>query len=311
MRPDPRESAHSGKRGSRGVEIAVGFVETRGYTGLAQATDAMVKAAAVEFFREEHIGGGYVTTMVRGEVAAVRSSVAAGAEVAKNFSELVAQSVISGLNEQVMAFLEGQRPELVPQTPVAALGVIETLGFAAMVNAADAACDAADVILADVIQPGGGYSVAVFRGDVAAVRSAVEAGVEQAAGVSRVIGRDVIPSPHEQIQSLFPLGSAMPLEKEVGPTGRALGVIETRGFTGLVEAADRAVKAATVRATAWHKVGTALVSFILRGDVGAIRAALAAGETGAREVGELISTLILPGPDPAVDEVVPPPRKKK
>jgi microcompartment protein CcmL/EutN len=293
------------------VEIAVGFVETRGYTGLAQATDAMVKAAAVEFFREEHIGGGFVTTMVRGEVAAVRSSVTAGAAVARDYSELVAESVISGLNENVMLFLEGHRPPPIPRTPVAALGVIETQGFAAMVNAADAACDAADVIFSDVIQPGGGYSVAIFRGDVAAVRSAVEAGVEQASRVTKVIGKDIIPSPHDRIQALFPLGSAISLEEEAIPTGRALGLIETRGFTGLVEAADRAVKAATVDAVSWHKVGTAMVSFIIRGDVGAIRAAVAAGEAGAREVGNLVSTLILPGPDPAVEGVVPPPPKKK
>lgn len=310
MRPIRGRPPLEGRAREPEVEIAVGFVETRGYTGLAQATDAMMKAAAVEFFREEHIGGGFVTTMVRGDVAAVRSSVTAGAEAAAKFSELVGHNVIPSLNQQVMGFLEGRRPEPVPRTPVAALGVIETAGFAAMVAAADAACDAADVLLNDVIQPGGGRSVAVFRGDVAAVRAAVEAGVEAAGRVTKVIGKDVIPSPHERIQALFPLGSAGGGEApSVG--GRALGLIETRGFTGLVEAADRAVKAATVDAVAWHKVGSALVSFIIRGDVGAIRAAVGSGEAGAREVGELVSTLILPGPDPAVDQAVPPPRKKK
>jgi len=248
---------------------------------------------------------------VRGDVAAVRSSVTAGAEVAGRFSDLVAHNVISGLNESVLAFLEGRKPDPVPRSPVAALGVIETQGFAAMVDAADAACDTADVILADVIQPGGGFCVAVFRGDVAAVRAAVEAGVEQAGRVTRVIGQDVIPSPHDRIQSLFPVGSTPETGDEPPTPGRAIGVIETKGFTGLIEAADRSVKAATVDAVAWHKVGSAMVSFIIRGDVGAVRAAIAAGEAGARETGELVSTLILPGPDESVDEVVPPPVKKK
>ncbi len=86
---------------------AVGFIETKGLVGLIEASDAMCKAANVTIVRTVEIGGGYVTTVVRGDVGSVRAAVDAGAEAAKAVGELVASHVIprphEGLVEGVLS----------------------------------------------------------------------------------------------------------------------------------------------------------------------------------------------------------------
>jgi microcompartment protein CcmL/EutN len=73
---------------------ALGLIETKGLVGLIEASDAMCKAANVELLRTIQIGGGYVTTVVRGDVGSVRAAVDAGAEAAKAVGELVSSHVI-------------------------------------------------------------------------------------------------------------------------------------------------------------------------------------------------------------------------
>ena len=73
---------------------AIGMVETMGYTGLVEASDAMCKAANVDLVKMVQIGGGLVTTIVRGDVGSVRAAVDAGAAAAKAVGELVASHVI-------------------------------------------------------------------------------------------------------------------------------------------------------------------------------------------------------------------------
>jgi microcompartment protein CcmL/EutN len=73
---------------------AIGLIETRGLVGVIEGSDAMVKAAGVQLVREIEIGGGYVTTVVRGDVGSVRAAVDAGAAAAKNVGELVSAHII-------------------------------------------------------------------------------------------------------------------------------------------------------------------------------------------------------------------------
>jgi microcompartment protein CcmL/EutN len=73
---------------------AIGLIETRGMVGVVEASDAMVKAASVELVKTVQIGGGYVTTIVRGDVGSVRAAVDAGAAAAKAVGELVSSHVI-------------------------------------------------------------------------------------------------------------------------------------------------------------------------------------------------------------------------
>ena len=74
---------------------SIGMVETRGYVGSIEATDAMVKAANVTLSRQIQIGGGFVTVVVKGDVGSVKAAVDAGADAAKRVGELVCSHVIA------------------------------------------------------------------------------------------------------------------------------------------------------------------------------------------------------------------------
>ncbi len=89
-----------------------------------------------------------------------------------------------------------------------ALGMIETKGFAAMVEASDAMVKAAKVDLVSYERIGGGYVTAIVRGDVAACKAAVEAGARGAEKVGELISVHVIPRPHVNIERVLPLGRA-------------------------------------------------------------------------------------------------------
>ena len=84
----------------------------------------------------------------------------------------------------------------------------------------------------------------------------------------------------------------------------ALGLIETRGFVGAVEAADAMVKSANVRLVGKEKTGSGLVTVMVRGDVGAVKAAIEAGAEAARRVGELVSVHVIPRPHADVEELL-------
>lgn len=73
---------------------SIGMVETRGYVGSVEASDAMVKAASVALVRQVQIGGGLVTVVVKGDVGSVKAAVEAGAEAARRVGELVCSHVI-------------------------------------------------------------------------------------------------------------------------------------------------------------------------------------------------------------------------
>lgn len=87
-----------------------------------------------------------------------------------------------------------------------ALGMIETKGFAAMVEASDAMVKAARVELVSYEKIGGGYVTAIVRGDVAAVKAALEAGARGAEKVGEVVSVHIIPRPHNNVDAVLPLG---------------------------------------------------------------------------------------------------------
>ena len=86
---------------------------------------------------------------------------------------------------------------------------------------------------------------------------------------------------------------------------QALGMIETRGLIGSVEAADAMVKAANVTLVGKEEIGGGLVTVFVRGDVGAVKAATDAGAAAAQRVGELISVHVIPRPDGSVESILP------
>lgn len=85
----------------------------------------------------------------------------------------------------------------------------------------------------------------------------------------------------------------------------ALGMIETRGLVGAIEAADAMVKAANVQLVGKEQVGGGLVTVMVRGDVGAVKAATDAGAAAAQRVGELISVHVIPRPHSEVEVILP------
>ncbi len=85
----------------------------------------------------------------------------------------------------------------------------------------------------------------------------------------------------------------------------ALGMIETRGFIGMVEASDAMVKAAKVDLVGYEKIGGGYVTAIVRGDVAAVKAATEAGSRAAEKVGELVSVHVIPRPHANVDARLP------
>ncbi|MBP3918734.1 MAG: BMC domain-containing protein [Clostridia bacterium] len=85
----------------------------------------------------------------------------------------------------------------------------------------------------------------------------------------------------------------------------ALGMIETRGLTAAVEAADAMVKAAEVTLIGTEKIGSGLVSVMVRGDVGAVKAAVEAGSAAAERLGEVIATHVIPRPHNDVEKILP------
>lgn len=85
----------------------------------------------------------------------------------------------------------------------------------------------------------------------------------------------------------------------------ALGMIETRGLVGAIEAADAMVKAAKVVLVGKEQVGGGLVTVLVRGDVGAVKAATDAGAAAARRVGELMSVHVIPRPHEEVEKLIP------
>jgi microcompartment protein CcmL/EutN len=100
-----------------------------------------------------------------------------------------------------------------------ALGMIECRSFAAMVEAADAMVKAAKVELVGYEKTGGGYITAVIRGDVAAVKAAVDAGQSSASKVGDVVTVHIIARPHVNVDLVLPLGRKAEVEKEIGSHG--------------------------------------------------------------------------------------------
>ncbi|MFT4006760.1 MAG: BMC domain-containing protein [Lacrimispora sp.] len=85
----------------------------------------------------------------------------------------------------------------------------------------------------------------------------------------------------------------------------ALGMVETRGLTASIEAADAMLKAADVEMVGTEKIGSGLVTVMVQGDVGAVKAAVEAGEAAASRVGELVAVHVIPRPHNSVGNILP------
>ena len=195
-----------------------------------------------------------------------------------------------------------------------ALGMIETKGLVALFEATDAMLKSANVTFVGWQTVGSGLVTAFVEGDVAAVKAATDAGAEAAARIGEVISVQVISRPHDELPSFVqgqrPAKRAAVAEAVASTAlaGRgdkmseAIGLIETKGLVGLVEACDAMVKAASVELVKTVQIGGGYVTAIVRGDVGSVRAAVDAGAAAAKAVGELVSSHVIARPHDALVE---------
>jgi microcompartment protein CcmL/EutN len=208
------------------VNDALGILEVTGLTPAMAALDIMDKTAGIRLLQTESNDFYGVVLKVTGPVAAVQAAVAAGQSAADQMggkpvsavinrpderawkalqspvetSPLIQQPIVKIPNYELLAKREGQ--------PVAdnifALGFIETQGFTAVFEAIDSACKAANVEVIGKEKLGGGYITVVVKGDVAAVKAAVEAGTVKVQGLGKLIASHVIARPSAAVLSLLP-----------------------------------------------------------------------------------------------------------
>ncbi len=174
---------------------SIGLIELGSIASGFQVADAMLKAADVELVLARTICSGKYMVLVRGDVAAVRAAVEAGA-VAGDFS-VIDSFVIANVDESIFPAIAGTTavPEL------EALGILESFSVAAMIEGADAAVKAANVRLIELrlAMALGGKAFASMTGSVAAVRAAVDAGAQSIAQKGLLVNKVVIPQPRGEL----------------------------------------------------------------------------------------------------------------
>ncbi len=174
---------------------SIGLIELSSIAAGLQVTDAMLKAADVELLLARTICSGKYMVLVRGDVAAVESSVRAGTQ-AGDFS-VIDSFVIPNVDEQVFPAIAGTTKVEVLE----ALGAIESFSVASLIEAADAAVKAANVKLIEVrlAMALGGKAFVTLTGNVASVEAAVSAGAAVVAEKGLLVNRVIIPSPRPEL----------------------------------------------------------------------------------------------------------------
>lgn len=207
---------------------ALGLLEIKGWSPTLVALDAMTKSADVSLLQVELNDLYGACIRITGATGNVQAAVAAGRAVAEEMRvECVSRVVMapascarpayeakpefSPLIEQDVVHVPRPSQQSNPETTVSeqapfAIGMIETQGLTAVIEAIDTACKAGNVEIIGREKLGGGYITVLIKGDVAAVKAAIEAGRErvESSGLGKLIAAHVIPRPSTQVLSLLP-----------------------------------------------------------------------------------------------------------
>jgi carbon dioxide concentrating mechanism protein CcmO len=214
------------------VNDALGILEVTGFTPAMVALDTMDKATGVRVLQVESNDFYGVVLKVTGSQAAVAAAIDAGRAAAEpmggkpvgtvlnrpderawpaleskvEISPLIQQAIVKTPNYERSINYErsGKREGTTMADNISALGFIETQGFTAVFEAIDSACKAANVEVIGKEKLGGGYVTVIIKGDVAAVKAAVEAGVSKVGGLGKLIAGHVIARPSAAVLSLLP-----------------------------------------------------------------------------------------------------------
>ena len=208
------------------MNAAIGFLETTGYTPAMIALDVMCKTAHVEALPSEVNDFLGFVVKVSGEIDAVQSAIEAGKQIATELGGEPVVKILANPENQIQPVINGpeeynglleqnvvhhpvedevnQEDEEMTNDNSYALGFIETQGFTAIFNAIDQACKAANVEVVGKEKLGGGYVTVIIKGDVAAVKAAVEAGEAEVEQLGTLIAAYVIPRPSTSELSMLP-----------------------------------------------------------------------------------------------------------
>src|ERR1700686_287126 len=176
---------------------SIGLIELTSIASGFLVCDTMLKAADVSVVLSRSICSGKYMVMVRGDVAAVQAAVSAGSS-ASRFS-VIDSFVIPNLHEAVFPAISGATKV----EALEALGIVESFSVASLIEGADAAVKTANVQLIEIrlAMALGGKAFVTMTGDVAAVRSAVDAGAQMVAQKGMLVNRVVIPHPRPELLS--------------------------------------------------------------------------------------------------------------
>lgn len=199
---------------------AIGLIEIGSWTASIAAIDAAEKAADIRLIQVELNDMLGASAKIVGEVASVKGALDAAVKMAKTLNASVVTRAINrpqALSQKLWPLVEEFNP-LIEQNVLHiprgnamaesnvpyAIGLIETQGFTAVIEAVDAACKAANVDIVGREKLGGGYISVVIKGDVAAVNAAVEVAKSRVDGLGKLIAAHVIARPSAAVLSLLP-----------------------------------------------------------------------------------------------------------
>ncbi|WP_414624467.1 BMC domain-containing protein [Calothrix sp. CCY 0018] len=224
-------------------DTALGLVSTISFPAIVGTADMMLKSAGVHLIGYEKIGGGHCTAVIRGGVADVRLAVESGEQTAKQFGQFVSSLVIPRpypnlnlvlpITNRLSKFSEGASYNKLSNQ---AVGLVETIGFPAMVGACDAMLKSAEVQLAAYEKIGAGLCTAIIRGSVANVAVAVEAGMYEAERIGDLNAVMVIPRPLDELEETLPVASCWIEERQ--PVNLPISIKEPVGEAELLELPD-------------------------------------------------------------------------
>jgi microcompartment protein CcmL/EutN len=204
---------------------ALGIIETPGFSITAVVVDEAVKAANVRLLGIEATGNENLLARLSGDVASVQAALTAAERRAK---QMGSSAIVRCLSRPIEAMAEmihfpnainplyGGRDQFLPtdfpqpttgkimRSKQEAIGILETQGLTAMLEATDAMLKAANVTLVGKEKIGAAYVTVIVRGDVAAVTAAIEAGAKSVGNLGKLIAAHVIARPHDDLTALLP-----------------------------------------------------------------------------------------------------------
>jgi carbon dioxide concentrating mechanism protein CcmO len=202
---------------------ALGLISVQSFPAIVGIADMMLKGSSVTLVGYEQIGSGFCTAVVRGGISDVRMAVTTGEEVAAQFGQKVSSVVMSRpmpnldlilpIGSKLANLIAGREYNRFRDT---AVGLVETIGFPAMVAAADAMLKSADVTLSAYEKTGAGLCTAIIRGSVSNVAVALESGMAEAERVGELHSVMLVPRPLDDLERSLPLAECW-MEESLRP----------------------------------------------------------------------------------------------